>query len=329
MGWWEDFKNALACKSSAQERCENVSCEYILEGVMLKKNGEYLPFNRVSVKKVISKYFDLVKKHQDNYDLLVWKDYKVDIESKHWKKVEINSKDNLDFSLDFYSCDKYIKIYDLTNIYGDKIFKCKFESYMFVSTSYLYRERRVDVESKYLDSKDGAFKLLQDFIDNCTPVATPKFLIRKKFKELNKQRTESEWMSINNGEYYTNSDYWSYLYRFSDWSSINNEEEIYNIVKDANIEICDDPKKTHWKHFQHLEMLKKKERDKQVKEYVDSVLNKQQEYNDLQLLYEATISAPIIDVDSFRNFCKIVYEDKKFEDYEIANYLMLLGKCKH
>lgn len=326
MGWWEDFKNALACKSSAQERCEKVSGEYILEGVMLKKNGEYLPFNRVSAEKVINKYISTIEKYKNDYDLLVWKDYEVEIKFLH-----CSAGDSLYLCLNIKNCGNFIRIYDIVTFRGNKVFSCDVENVFFSSyefyNSVKYARKYVTLESKYKQSNDGAFKFLQDFINNCTPVATCKFLTSKKFKEVN--CSYDDWLSINNGEYYTNSDYGSYIYKFSDWSLIDDEEEIYNIVKDANIELCDDPKKVNWKHFQHLEMLKKKKRDQQVKEYVDSVLKKQQEYNDLQLLYEATISAPIVDVDSFRNFCKIVHEDAKFEDYEIANHLMLLGKCKY
>lgn len=86
---------------------------------------------------------------------------------------------------------------------------------------------------------------------------------------------------------------------------------------------CEDPHKTHWEYFLKLEMLAKKQREVDCHKYVDEILQKQITYNDLNLQYQMLPSAPIIDVESFRNFCKVVHEDAKYEDYEIQNYLLL------
>lgn len=86
---------------------------------------------------------------------------------------------------------------------------------------------------------------------------------------------------------------------------------------------CEDPHKTHWKYFLEQEMKAKKQREIHCHKYVDEVLQKQVDYNDLQINYQMLPSAPITDVESFRNFCKVVHEDNKYEDYEIQNYLLL------
>ena len=86
---------------------------------------------------------------------------------------------------------------------------------------------------------------------------------------------------------------------------------------------CEDPHKTHWEYFLKLEMLAKKQREVDCHKYVDDILQKQITYNDLNLQYQMLPSAPITDVESFRNFCKVVHEDTKYEDYEIQNYLLL------
>lgn len=128
------------------------------------------------------------------------------------------------------------------------------------------------------------------------------------------------WYSVNDGEYYTYCQH--SLMRLSDWKEVS-EDEAYEIVKDAKIELSEDPEKLHWEHFLKLEMIKKKEREKRMQEFVDGVLSKQVKYNDLQLQYEMLPTAPITDIDTFLNFCKIVKEEVEYEDHEIQNYIFM------
>lgn len=128
------------------------------------------------------------------------------------------------------------------------------------------------------------------------------------------------WYSVNDGEYYT--DCHTSLYRLSDWTTVDTDEA-YEIVKNAKIELSEDPKKVHWGHFLKLEMLEKKAREKKMQEFVDNVLSKQVKYNDLQLQYEMIPTAPITDIETFKNFCKIVKEDVYYEDHEIQNYIFM------
>lgn len=132
---------------------------------------------------------------------------------------------------------------------------------------------------------------------------------------------EDQWISINNGEYYTEN--LNTLYRFKDWKVIDNDDEVWSIIEHATLEKCEDPKKEHWEHFLKLEMEAKKLREKECHNFVDSVLAKQVKYNDLQLQYEMLPSAPITDIETFKNFCLIVHEEVCYNDYEIQNYLLL------
>lgn len=132
---------------------------------------------------------------------------------------------------------------------------------------------------------------------------------------------EDQWVSINNGEYYTEN--LNTLYRFNDWKIIDNDDEIWSILEHATLKKCEDPKKEHWEHFLKLEMEAKKLREKECHNFVDSVLAKQVKYNDLQLQYEMLPSAPITDIETFKNFCFTVHEEVCYNDYEIQNYLLL------
>lgn len=171
---------------------------------------------------------------------------------------------------------------------------------------------------------DKVVAFLNDFIKDAVVYKGASIKLKEfyeqngiKFKTWN---DEDAWYSINDGEYYTT--YHSSLYRLSDWVMMD-VDEAYEIVKNAKIELSEDPKKVHWEHFLKLEMLEKKAREKRMQEFVDSVLSKQVKYNDLQLQYEMLPTAPITDIDTFLNFCKIVKEEVEYEDHEIQNYIFM------
>lgn len=171
---------------------------------------------------------------------------------------------------------------------------------------------------------DKVVAFLNDFIRDAVVYKSASLKLKEfyeqngiKFKTWN---DEDAWYSINDGEYYTT--YHSSLYRLSDWAKMD-VDEAYEIVKNAKIELSEDPKKVHWEHFLKLEMLEKKGREKRMQEFVDNVLSKQVKYNDLQLQYEMLPTAPITDIETFKNFCKIVKEDVYYEDHEIQNYIFM------
>lgn len=200
-------------------------------------------------------------------------------------------------------------------------------SYKKYSTTVCEGDIREFIETHYEQYDtlvDRVVAFLNDFIKDAV-VYKGAIIKLKEFYEQNgiKFRTwndEDIWYSINDGEYYTT--YHSSLYRLSDWANMD-VDEAYEIVKNAKIELSEDPKKVHWEHFLKLEMLEKKAREKRMQEFVDRVLSKQVKYNDLQLQYEMLPTAPITDIETFKNFCKIVKEDVYYEDHEIQNYIFM------
>lgn len=182
----------------------------------------------------------------------------------------------------------------------------------------------------YEDYKIRGFSLdsvnkLENLLSDCKVVKSTFFKLRKKFPHL-----LNGWYSVNNGEYYLekgcdfdHEDYQQYnydVYKFEDWSPVDISCTTFDIEE---LTSCENPKQTHWKHFLEIEMKAKKKREEDCHKFVDEVLSQQREYNDLQLQYEMMPSAPISDVVSFNNFCKVVSKWHGFKDYEIQNYLLL------
>lgn len=200
-------------------------------------------------------------------------------------------------------------------------------SYDKYSTIECYGDIREFIETHYEQYDtlvDKVVAFLNDFIRDAVVYKSANLKLKEfyeqngiKFKTWN---DEDIWYSINDGEYYTR--YHSSLYRLSDWVKMD-VDEAYEIVKSATIELSEDPMKVHWEHFLKLEMLEKKAREKRMQEFVDSVLSKQVKYNDLQLQFEMLPTAPITDIETFKNFCKIVKEDVYYEDHEIQNYIFM------
>lgn len=132
--------------------------------------------------------------------------------------------------------------------------------------------------------------------------------------------SKGNWVEIGDGLYYAENSYG--IYRFSDWEFLNREKAL-EAIEGLDIKICENPKKIYWKHFLELKMKAKKQREIKCKEFIDTILSKQKEYNDLQYKYEMLPSAPITDYESFTNFCKTVNEKNSFAEYEITNMLLL------
>lgn len=172
-------------------------------------------------------------------------------------------------------------------------------------------------------------KRVEHFIERLVTVGVvkdvPYHTLEKLLKPFIGERTYrgKQWVSIGDGEYYADSYY--KVYRFSDWKSFSSFQAL-KLIEGLEIKPCEDPEKTHWKHFLEIRMKAKKQREKDCSEFIDKILHKQQEYNDLQYKYEMLPSAPITDYESFCNFCKIVKEDVIFADYEITNMLLLKRK---
>lgn len=215
---------------------------------------------------------------------------------------------------------------------------------LWVSTSELHtdwyslNEAKEDIDLSlhcYFEDEQSLFNLLQDFIKEAVPSVSAKQEVENVksasglFKQcssylghgIHRVKWADQWVSINDGEYYSKDLY--VLYKFDDWSVVRKTEEVLSIIRDAKIWKCENPHKIHWEHFLELEMKAKKQRELDCHKFVDGVLEKQIKYNDLQLKYEMLPSAPITDIETFKNFCKLVSEKVGYDDYEIQNYLFL------
>lgn len=175
------------------------------------------------------------------------------------------------------------------------------------------------LEEWYHGFSNKELKFLEDFINEATPMVSSKEQLRQLLVSSGIYCLSS-WVEIGNWEYYTDNPF--EIYRLSDLKTLCGREAL-EAIKGKEIKPCEDPKKVHWEHFLELEMKAKKKRESDCHKFVDSILEKQVRYNDLQLKYEMLPSAPIVDIDTFKNFCKLVCEYHTYEDYEIQNYLFL------
>ena len=265
------------------------------------EKGNYLPLNSRNAELITEKLAEKFKQLKEDEDAFLFKG-KYITPDQHG----------------FLNIDKYGFISFNSIFYGGSLF----------IDTWQIKKDKFDEGFPYFDSDQGLFNLAQDVIREAVPTATPKKqieVIKQKcglFEECRERVFndhyytfyEPQWVSINNGKYYSTDLYT--LYKFEDWSPVEKDEDVLAIIKGNNIEKCEDPYKTHWEHFLELEMKVKKQRELDCHKFVDNVLEKQIKYNDLQLKYEMLPSAPITDIETFKNFCKLVSEQVQYEDYE-------------
>lgn len=305
-----------------------------IKGDCSGSNQKYLKFTVSNVRIVIKQIHDIFESNKETASHIVYKDMKI--------KTNSNSMDtrykgeHVKLSIFPENSNKWIAISHGVNIRSQMYFNCEL-----ISKSYCSTDAHVKCFSQ-LKTDQQVFNFLQDFVAGYSLEQSLDFKIGKelerytpKLKIIKEYITSGcysveyvGWLSLDNGKYFMEKDH--YIYDMSDnWKGYcsyyeKDKEAFYNIIKDVTtIEACEDPHKTHWEYFLKLEMKAKKQREVDCHKYVDDVLQKQVTYNDLQINYQMLPSAPITDVESFRNFCKVVHEDTKYEDYEIQNYLLL------
>lgn len=268
-------------------------------------------------------------------------------------KGSVNSWEGLSQPSEYQTVVEYVKSFegrieewkklgDILDVDGHKIRieDIKQHSYDNIDHHYLLIPKLVFMKSLcgydrytvvgYDDFKIQGFNLdcvkqLEELLKDAVVAKSTLFKLKEKFP-----RIKNGWYSVNNGQYYLNREcefepeylyeYNFNLYKFEDWSEVNITGETFDI---ETLTPCDNPKKAYWKHFLELYMKAKKIRQDLCHSFVDEVLSQQKEYNDLQLQYDMMPSAPISDVVSFNNFCKVVSKEHGFKDYEIQNYLLL------
>lgn len=288
MGFWSELFGEPKCDPSLD--------------VSVKSNG-YVVYTAKTRKDLINKYQQL-SKYADG-DILVYKGL------IHRLKGSIHSS----FSIE--NCLQEV-IFETTRVNFETNYQNILDSRFGISIV-------ENVEIPQDERIKGAWKFVQDFINKGEIQQSLRYKIKSKIYgdiPSDSRRDQQQWFSINDGEYFTDSS--NYLYKFEDWTVINDDEEMWEILKDRTVEKCDNPEKTHWKHFLHLEMVEKAKRDEEMKKWVDGILAKKIEYDDINFQYNGLPSAPIVDITSFRNFCELVHEESRYHDYEVSNYLMLL-----
>lgn len=302
-------------------------------------NQKYLKFTVSNARTVIKQIHDIFESNKEIASHIVYKD--MNIKTNSSTTDTRYEGEYVSLSLFPENSNKWIKISHGENYRWDTYFKCELIS-MFVFT----REPHLDCFSE-LKTNQQVFNFLQDFVAGYSLEQSLDFKISKelerytpKLKSIKERITSdchsveySSWLSLDNGKYFMEKDH-SIYYMSDNWKGYcryydKEKESFYSAIKNVTtIEACEDPHKTHWEYFLELEMKAKKKREVDCHKYVDAILQKQITYNDLNLQYQMLPSAPITDVESFRNFCKVVHEDAKYEDYEIQNYLLLKRNSK-
>ena len=290
MKWWHELFGEPKCDPkpvviTTMEDCEDLPAY------------KYLAQTEENIKLVIDRYNHLIK--TSDGDILVYDGYVHEL--SHLCEYSIFEIKNAEFNISFYG--SYVRFHMMSGFS-------------------FYRKKDVRLMPTYMVSL-SAWELFQDFVNLGVVEKSTKKLILEKIPKCDPNIDSDIWYSINNGEYYSLGGW--LFYRFSDWELLTlNDNEKWDLIKDVPVEKCENPKKTYWKHFLDLDMKKKHKRDADLKKWVDSVLAKKIEYDDLNFKYGNLPAAPIVDARSFLNFCKLVSEKNEFNDYEIENYLMIL-----
>ena len=201
-----------------------------------------------------------------------------------------------------------------------------------------YRQRFGYIEPVHFEDDTLTIQQAENFLrkalENPVVVESVKSKLKKKLKPiLQDSSLDSIWMRVNNTPYYI-----SYM------SVINIEtgEETYenliysikmtpivNLILSNDVIECEEPRKTYWQLFLKWEMETKKKLEDSCLKWVDNVLVKQKEYNDLRYQYEMIPSVPIVDYQTFKTFCGLVKDEVKYDEYLISNILLSKGLKVH
>lgn len=183
-------------------------------------------------------------------------------------------------------------------------------------------------------TKQEVEHLLRKSLENPVVVESIGSKLKRKLNPILQGSTlDSIWMRVNNTPYYI-----SYMCVINiETGEKTYENSIYGIkmtpivkhILDNDVIECEDPRKTHWQLFLKLEMEAKKKLEDNCLKWVDDVLVKQKEYNDLRYQYEMIPSVPIVDHQTLKTFCGLVKDEVKYDEYLISNILLSKGLKVH
>lgn len=306
MGWWDDL---FGGSSEPRPRPVDVIVETTSKPIetVVQPERKYLPLSEAGITELVAKYQELYVESISKGDVLVYKGMTHKI-SNYFGRYS---------SFRIEGCNT--RIYLAPN-------KCTFEHSFGELTAVpeMLAEMFISIPENL--SHLSAWELLQDFINNGELRKSNKQLVLEKLSlQFHREYAHFRdgWHSVNDGEYYIFGD--NAVYKFEDWSyETYKYDAMWEFIKDKDVVKCEDPAKTHWKHFMKLEAIQRSKHDQELREWVDGVLLKKVEYDDLNLQYNNLPSAPIVDAKSFMNFCRMVHEDVIYKDYEIENYIMII-----
>lgn len=309
MGWWHDLFGGC---SEPRPRPVDVIVETTSKPIetVVQPERKYLPLNEAGITELVAKYQALYVESLSKGDVLVYEGltHKISNCFGRYSSFRIEGCNN--------------RIYLTPN-------RCTFE-HTFGEWKAIPEFKKMFGSIPEKLSHLTAWQLLQDFINFGEVQKSSKRLVLEKLSiqfRSNYDHFTDRWYSVNDGEYYIFGD--NAVYKFEDWSYEKCKyDAMWELIKDKNVVECEDPAKTHWKHFMKLEAIQRSKHDQELREWVDGVLLKKVEYDDLNLQYNNLPAAPIVDAKSFMNFCKLVHEDIIYKDYEIENYIMIIRSRK-
>lgn len=173
--------------------------------------------------------------------------------------------------------------------------------------------------------------LLEEALVSGEVVQSRDSLIRIKLRPT---MDESDvWMHVESTPFYISWGYYINMDTGEIGGSYNldtlSNKIIGDMILENNVVICEDPNKTHWKLFLKWEMEAKKKQEDECLTWVNALLIKQQEYNDLRYQYAMIPSVPIVDFTTLKVFCGLVSEEVKYNEYLVSNVLLSKGLKVH
>lgn len=303
----------------------------------VNEDNLYTLTNKISLKNIkeITKYWEKnIKSFQEKGDYIEYNGIKIDL-----KSINIfNSNFSNLFHLTLYPINDDNYKFSYSNYDVNSInFTCEITK----RHNGFLKDTGV-IKSYEYDSRNKVYEFLYNLTFN-GEIKKKEFSTLKEYFEsigLSGRRLEN-FLSVNNGEYFiikkettinyedmddmifsfTGSyevpkyeDSWGYsIYKFDTWEMINIDPKTLLECwgESPSFEKCEDPKKTHWQHFLKLEVKRKEEYKNNVKNFVDSIFNIEEEYKKI-INYDGDI------IKDFMTFCELC--DKTHQEVDLVKF---------